>query len=120
MAYKDIHNQILRGQFGKVWIDGELFANVKSFEAKISLKYEAVDINGEMGVHQRLVGFEGAGTLVLQIVSKVTDPDVSGAERIELTGVTLDELTHAFENKKVQEESYPFKFADYNYLDYIL
>lgn len=65
MANKDIHNQILRGQFGKVWIDGELFANVKSFEAKISLKYEAVDINGEMGVHQRLVGFEGAGTLVL-------------------------------------------------------
>lgn len=96
-----------------------------------------------MGVHQRLVGFEGAGTLVLhkidsrvaqkiagkikngsvpdiKIVSKVTDPDVNGAERIELTGVTLDELTHAFENKKVQEESYPFKFADYNYLDYIL
>ena len=25
MANKDIHNQILRGQFGKVWIDGELF-----------------------------------------------------------------------------------------------
>lgn len=143
MANKEIHNQILRGQFGKVWIDGELFANVKSFEAKISLKYESVDINGEMGVHQRLVGFEGAGTLVLhkidsrvahkiagkikngsvpdiKIVSKVTDPDVNGAERIELTGVTLDELTHAFENKKVQEESYPFKFADYNYLDYIL
>ena len=60
MASKDIHNQILRGQFGKVWIDGELYANVKSFEAKISLKYEAVDINGEMGTHQRLVGFEGA------------------------------------------------------------
>lgn len=53
------------GSLVKVWIDGELFANVKSFEAKISLKYEAVDINGEMGVHQRLVGFEGAGTLVL-------------------------------------------------------
>lgn len=143
MANKEIHNQILRGQFGKVWIDGELYANVKSFEAKISLKYEAVDINGEMGVHQRLVGFEGAGTLVLhkidsrvaqkiagkikngsvpdiKIVSKLTDPDVNGAERIELTGVTLDELAHGFENKKVQEESYPFKFADYNYLDLIL
>lgn len=140
---KEIHNQILRGQFGKVWIDGELYANVKSFEAKISLKYESVDINGEMGVHQRLVGFEGAGTLVLhkidsrvaqkiagkikngsvpdiKIVSKLTDPDVNGAERIELTSVTLDELTHGFENKKVQEESYPFKFADYNYLDLIL
>lgn len=140
---KEIHNQILRGQFGKVWIDGELYANVKSFEAKISFKYEAVDINGEMGVHQRLVGFEGAGTLVLhkidsrvaqkiagkikngsvpdiKIVSKLTDPDVNGAERIELTGVTLDELAHGFENKKVQEESYPFKFADYNYLDLIL
>ena len=56
----------------------------------------------------------------ISIVSKLTDPDVNGAERIELTGVTLDELTHGFENKKVQEESYPFKFADYNYLDLIL
>ena len=140
---KEIHNQILRGQFGKVWIDGELYANVKSFEAKISLKYEAVDINGEMGLHKWLFVFDGAGRFVLQkidsrvakniagnikngsvpdikIVSKLTDPDVNGAERIELTGVTLDELAHSFENKKVQEESYPFKFADYNYLDYIL
>lgn len=143
MANKEVHNRIIRGQFGKVWMDGELYSNVKSFEAKISLKYEAVDVNGEMGVHQRLVGFEGAGTLVLhkidsrvaqkiagkikngsvpeiKIVSKITDPDVNGAERIELIDVTIDELMHSFENKKVQEESLPFKFADYNFLDYIL
>ncbi len=38
MASKTFHNQILRGQFGKVWIGGELYnANVKSFEAKSPL-----------------------------------------------------------------------------------
>ena len=75
---KEIHNQILRGQFGKVWIDGELYANAKSFEAKISLKYEAVDINGEMGVHQRLVGFEGAGTLVLHKIDSRVAQKIAG------------------------------------------
>lgn len=140
---KAVHNQVLRGQFGKLWVDGELLANVKSFESKISLKYEPIDVNGEMGVHQRLTGYEVAGTIVLhkinskmaqklannvkngsvpecKVVAKVTDPDVSGAERIELLDVTFDEIGFHFENKKVGEESIPFKAADYNYLDYIL
>ena len=37
-------NQIIRGTYGRVWIDGELFANVKSFEAKLTLNYEEVDL----------------------------------------------------------------------------
>ena len=140
---KAVHNQVLRGQFGKMWIDGEEYLNVKSFEAKINLKYETIDVNGEMGEHQRLIGYSIAGTMVLhkinskivhklaanvkngslpeaKIVAKVTDPDVAGAERIELLDVTFDEMAFKFENKKVGEESVPFKAADYNYLDYIL
>jgi len=112
----------------------------RNYYSNIALLY--FSLKEKPGQHEKIY-IEGAGTLVLhkidsrvaqkiagkikngsvpdiKIVSKLTDPDVNGAERIELTGVTLDELTHGFENKKVQEESYPFKFADYNYLDLIL
>ena len=58
-------NKVISGNFGKIWINGELFANTKSFEAKNPLKYEPVDIAGEMGTHQKYMGFEGAGTMVL-------------------------------------------------------
>ena len=37
MASKDIHNQILRGQFGQVWIDGELYAMLNLLKLKSPL-----------------------------------------------------------------------------------
>ena len=45
-------NDIIRGTYGRVWIDGELFANVKSFEAKLTLNYEEVDLSNDLGKHQ--------------------------------------------------------------------
>ena len=136
-------NQIIRGSFGRVWVDGELFSNVKSFEAKLTLNYEEVDIAGELGKHQRYMGFTGEGTMTLhkinskilaklataikngempdiKIISKLEDPTALGAERIELIEVTVDEvMLMKFENAAIGEEEVPFKFADYNLLDYI-
>ncbi len=136
-------NQIIRGSFGRVWVDGELFSNVKSFEAKLTLNYEEVDIAGDLGKHQRYMGFTGEGTMTLhkinskilaklataikngempdiKIISKLEDPTALGAERIELIEVTVDEvMLMKFENAAIGEEEVPFKFADYNLLDYI-
>lgn len=137
------HNKILRGAFGKVWIDDERFANVKSFEAKLTLNYEDVDVNGELGTKKRYMGFSGAGTIVLhkfnsaialklkdaikrgempqiKIVAAIDDPSSSGVERVSLTDVTFDELTLSkFENKGLLEEEVPFAFGDYEFLDLI-
>ena len=136
-------NQIIRGSFGRVWVDGELFSNVKSFEAKLTLNYEEVDIAGDLGKHQRYMGFTGEGTMTLhkinskilaklataikngempdiKIISKLEDPTALGAERIELIEVTIDEvMLMKFENAAIGEEEVPFKFANYNLLDYI-
>ena len=136
-------NQIIRGSFGRVWVDAELFSNVKSFEAKLTLNYEEVDIAGDLGKHQRYMGFTGEGTMVLhkinskilaklataikngempdiKIISKLEDPTALGAERIELIEVTIDEvMLMKFENAAIGEEEVPFKFANYNLLDYI-
>lgn len=136
-------NQIIRGTFGRVWVDGELFSNVKTFEAKLTLNYEEVDLSGELGKHQRYMGYTGEGTMTLhkinskiaaklaegvkngkipeiKIIGKLEDPTALGAERIELIEVTIDEvMLLKFENASIGEEEVPFKFADYNILDLI-
>ncbi len=136
-------NQIIRGTYGRVWIDGELFANVKSFEAKLTLNYEEVDLSNDLGKHQRYMGFTGEGTMTLHkinskifaklakaiksgempeisVVGKVEDPTALGAERVSFTEVTIDEvMALKFENATIGEEEVPFKFADYEPLDLI-
>lgn len=136
-------NQIIRGTYGRVWIDGELFANVKSFEAKLTLNYEEVDLSNDLGKHQRYMGFTGEGTMTLHkvnskifaklakaiksgempeisIVGKLEDPTALGAERVSFTEVTIDEvMALKFENATIGEEEVPFKFADYEPLDLI-
>ena len=39
-----------------MWLDGEELASVKSFEAKVNLEYEDVDIMGELGKHKKIHG----------------------------------------------------------------
>lgn len=136
-------NQIIRGTYGRVWIDGELFANVKSFEAKLTLNYEEIDLSNDLGKHQRYMGFTGEGTMTLHkvnskifaklakaiksgempeisIVGKLEDPTALGAERVSFTEVTIDEvMALKYENATIGEEEVPFKFADYEPLDLI-
>lgn len=137
------HNKILRGSYGKVWIDGELFANIKKFEAKVEAKYEDVEIAGQLGKKRRYVGFEGKGTATLhkidssiakklnqqfktgdimdsKMVVALDDPTAYGSERVEILEVTFDELTLMnFEQKAIIEEELPFEFGDYNFIDFI-
>lgn len=143
MARQMKANKVMNGSFGKVWVDGELFANVKSFEAKNSLNFEALDIAGDLGTHQKYMGYEGAGTMTLHkidtsigkkmatavktgdmpeinMVVALADPAAYGAERVKLSEVTFDEVTlMKFANKELQEEEVPFKYADYDYIDMI-
>ena len=136
-------NKVMNGSFGKLWIDGELYANVKSFEAKNGLNYEEVEIAGDLGTHQKYMGYSGAGTMTLhkidtsigkklnkgvktgnmpeiEMVSALDDPAAYGAERVKFIEVTFDEVTlMKFANKELQEEEVPFKYADYDYIDMI-
>lgn len=142
MSKKMDRNKILRGSYGRVWVDGEKYANVKTFEAKVTLEYEDVQIMGDLWGHKRLMGLTGAGTMTLHkidstianklsdiqngeapeitIIAALEDPSGYGYERVELTEVSLDELTLIkFENKTVLEEEVPFTFAGYNFIDKI-
>ena len=139
----DVKNKIIRGTFGRLFINSQPMANVKSFEIKASINYETVNINGELCEQQRMTGYNLSGTMVLhkidsfitkligdglstgvlptiKIVGTLADPDSNGSERIEIYDVTLDEMTLlAFENASVQEESVSFKAGGYRFIDQI-
>ena len=139
----DVVNKIIRGTFGRLWIDGELLANIKSFELKATMNYEAVQINGEFCEQQRYLGYSLAGTMTMhkintlmankvkagmvngqmpqiKLVGALADVDSNGSERIEVYNVTFDEVTlMQFENGAVGEEEVPFKAGGYKYIDTI-
>lgn len=137
------HNKVIRGTFGKVWLDGERMSNVKSFEAKASIDYEDMNVNGDFGTKKRYMGYSVAGTMTahkfdsfivgkyhkgimtgelpeLTIVAALDDPTAYGAERVALHDVKLDEITLSkFENKTLTEEEIPFTAGSYEFLDLI-
>lgn len=137
------HNKVFRGTFGKVWVDGERLSNVKSFEAKASIDYEDMNVNGDFGTKKRYMGYSISGTMTLHkfdsfilrkyqkgvmtgelpdmtIVVALDDPTAYGAERVQLRDVMLDEITLSkFENKTLTEEEVPFTAGSYEFLDLI-
>lgn len=136
-------NRVINGTFGRLWWDEELLANTKSFEAKTTLNWETVNISEDLGDHQKYMGYSGAGTITLhkidslaaskladaiqsgnmpegKLISRLADPASYGHERVELTGVTFDELTLIkWANKEIGEEELPFKFSGFRFLDKI-
>ena len=110
-------NKVIRGTFGRAWVDGDLMANVKSFEAKATIDYEDLDINGDFGQKKRYMGYSIAGTMTLhkfdsyilkkyqaaimsgdlpemKIVASLADPQSDGTQRVALYDVHLDEIPY--------------------------
>lgn len=143
MANNFASNKVWRGTFGKVWVDGELMANIKSFEAKAAIDYEDINVNGDFGTKKRYMGYSISGTMTLHkfdsfivkklknavqtgempeigIVASVNDPSGDGVERVALYEVMFDELTLSkFENKTVLEEECPFTAGSFEFLDVV-
>lgn len=140
---KGVTNKIIRGTNGRLWVNDKLMANVKKFECKLKLNYEDIDENGNPIKQRRFTSASIEGTMVLHkvdsyalklikdgvktmnmpdinMVSSVSDPSVTGMERVKLSNVTFDETDLAsFENAKVGEESIPFKAGGYEDTDTI-
>lgn len=143
MGKKFEGNKTINGTFGRVWVNDEVRANIKSFEAKVTMSYEDVSVADDLSTHKKYMGYEGEGTATftkfdsyfakllvdgirtgnvpeVSIVARLDDPAAYGAERVKLSEVTFDELTLLkFEGKTITEEEMPFKFADFEFLDMI-
>lgn len=139
----EVTNKIIRGTFGRLWMNGKRMANIKEFELKANLNYETVKINGNLCEQQRFVGYSLAGTMLvhkidtyvatqigeglktgtmptIKFVGTLADPDSTGSERIEVYDVTLDEVTlFHFVNGEIGEESVPYHAGGYRFIDKI-
>jgi hypothetical protein len=136
--------RVINGTWGEVWIDGEYMAEVTALEATMSLEKTEVSQTRTLAKGQKVTGTEGKGTITMNkvtsfalrkigecvranktppaatVISKLDDPDGFGAERVQINGVTFDEVAIVnWEAKKLGEEKIPFTFRDYTPLDLI-
>ncbi|WP_110955754.1 phage tail tube protein [Anaerosinus massiliensis] len=133
--------QVMSGTHGELWIDGDYMAQITEFKAQVNLKKTAVNIVKTMGDQFKMTGWEGKGSLKMNkvssymirklndnmkqgkqttctIVSKLSDPDAVGTERVVIKDAVFDSLTLAdWTAKKIGEESYNFTFTDWDILD---
>lgn len=142
MAKPDVR-RVINGTYGRLWVDGELWAEVDNFESKVTIAYEDVNFANEPATYRKGLGWSGEGSFRLkkvysrvqrkmsesvkkgtyprvELVGKLADPDAFGSERVALHDVTFDEFTlMKFEMKTVGSEEVPFKFSDYDMIDTI-
>ena len=136
-------NRTINGTHGSVIWDGEKLSNIKSFESKVAMNYEDVPQAEELIDGRKYMGAEISGTMTMYkidsfiadkladaikngvmpeatLISALKDPAAYGHERVEISGVTFDEMTlMKFELKTITEEELPFKATSYRFLDKI-
>lgn len=139
----DSAKRVISGTWGEVWLDGDKVGECYGLQAKVSFNKEDVALCGQMAVDKKVTSVSCTGSLKLHkvtsrmaqvigewirngrdirftIVSKLSDPDSYGAERVVLKNVSFDDLTLAdWEAKNVGKVEAPFTFTDYEYLDMI-
>lgn len=136
-------NKQINGTFGSVWVNNEKWLDVDSFEAKVAINYEDVNMAEDLATHKKMNGWAGEGAMTVKkvysrganilanavksgvlpdinIVGKLADPDAFGAERVAINEVTFNEfMLMKFEQKTLATEELPFNFADYDPIDLI-
>jgi hypothetical protein len=134
-------SNVINGTYGRVWVDGELWAEVDSFEAKVTVNYEDVNFAGNGATSKKATGWTGAGSMTIkkiysrvqramaanvrkgiyprfEIIGKLEDPDALGSERAAIHDVTIEEfMLLKFDSKALGSETIPFAFSDFEMID---
>jgi len=143
MASQTIANKVLKGNSGNLWFNGQLLATLSKVEAKVKGEFEDISFCGDNSTYSVYNGWSGEGTITLRkvdstiwkivadayktgimpdikLVSSLTDASTSKSEKVSIEGVIITEFMLAgFENKKIIEEEFPFKFGDYETIETI-
>ena len=135
-----IDSRVMRGTWGQVWVDGELWIELDGFQAKYSKNKSDINLCGEMVVGHKVGNVKGTGSIsahkvytrnpaqidaILEgkdvrctIVAKLDDPDAFGAERVALYDVSFDDETLMdFAAGNPCKVTYPFTFGRREWLD---
>jgi len=143
MASQAQVNKILKGKDGIVWFNGKEVALLNKSDIKVKGNFEDVNVCGDASTYQNYNGWSGEGTLSckkinsdivsiiaqaykdgvmpdIKIITKLTDASTGQSERYSIEGVVITEFAlGSFENGKMLDEEYPFKFSNYEQLDKI-
>ncbi len=132
----------ISGTHGYLWWNGELIAEITSFEAPLKPDTEKVTFAGDMWEDRKLMGLSGEFKIKIkkiysraaeiaeafkkgedprsELIAKLDDPDALGHERISLHNCWFDDLVlMKFESKKITEEEFSGGFTGFDYLDKI-
>lgn len=133
-------SRVMSGTWGQIWVDGELWAEISAFQAKLSYTKEDQQFAGQMAVDTKITNVKGTGSVTIKkvytrtggnsdavmqgidvrhtIIGKLADPSAYGAERVALKNVSFDEDTLMdFRVGSTQEISLPFTFTEREWLD---
>jgi len=130
----------INGSFGSLYWNGELIAEVDSFEAKVIANREDVPMAGTLDIGSKLMSLKGEGSFKIkkvytrgmdkmlqqwtkgidvrsQLVGKLADPQThrNQSERVVINNVWFNELTlMQFELGQKLEREFPFGFMASN------
>lgn len=126
---------VVSGTYVDVWVDSVRHYELVSIQAKITVNKEEIPRAGEFMIDHKATNGKGTGSIELyktdssnltdyiklenpnerhEIVFKVDDPDVAGAEHIRLTGVSFDDLTLAdYSLQASAKVTLPFTFTGF-------
>ena len=120
---------VMNGTYGVIRIDGVEYANISSFETKITQNREDIQFSGGLGVNSKLLSASGSGTMTFKkvnsrvmarnlptlqtgkdfkmtLVLHVDDPDGKGRETVSISDVwTNDYDLFKFEMGAVMEDN---------------
>ena len=135
--------RVLNGTWADLWLGTRKVAELKGANAKVEYKKEDIPQCGIMWTGHKNVAVNGKGSFKINkafslmldeidqtivdgkdkrytIVSKLSDPDAYGEERVRLKNVSFDDLTLMnFEAQKPIEDEIPFTFEGYDILEKI-
>jgi len=129
---------VMNGTYGVIRVDGLEYANISSFEAKVTNTREDLQFSGNLGVDSKLISSAGSGTMTFKKVNSrvlarnlpsivtgkdfkmvliltVDDPDGLGKETISITDVWVNDFDLLkFEIGATMDETVTFGFNPTN------
>lgn len=132
--------ETFNGTSGTLWINNTPCYSLQSFTLKQKNIYEDVHKSGKLNKCRRRVGIELSGTISkykvdntfiglmkeykdseepeIKIIGLIENKKTGITERVQITGVSLDELDiFNFEQKKLVMEEIPFEAEDWKPID---
>ena len=135
--------RVRSGTHGTVWLNGELASECYGLQIKVTKNKENVPRCGVFFEGSKLMSAKITGSVRLYnatsrliaaqaealrqgedteftIVSKLDDPDATSVQRVQVTGVSFDDLTLAdWQAATVGTVTAPFTWSRYEFLDMI-